>query len=428
MPTRASYRCRLPNSARRDRGVVLILAVFAVVLLTVLAVGIAAAVRVELLASRSSVARVRSLYLAQAGLNQARAMLVYDEQTIDALTDNWGPDARTPLHEPHRMADGWYEARVYDACGRIDINQADLTTLSRLTGDEAVAAAVIDWRDEDDSTVTPDGAEASYYESLPYPYRPRNGPFQTTGELLLVRGVTPEMFFGTAAGRGIVDLVTVDSQSLNTDGNGNQKTSLAEFRNWGEQAFVNSMMAKLGSVLTLYEANQIFLGLSALEGSGQGGYTSLAQLMTVAGLDPAKVAQLIDYFCVETDRIVLGKVNLNTAPVEVIAALPGSSEGLAQDIVARRDQEPFRSLGDVVAFFMEQPGGPGLFGQMIDRVTTKSSTFLVEAMGRTDTGRGFRTLTALMRRTQDNVLVIRQAEEDWPLTPLPARQPRTARR
>jgi type II secretory pathway component PulK len=150
--------------------------------------------------------------------------------------------------------------------------------------------------------------------------------------------------------------------------------------------------------------------------------------MTVAGLDPAKVAQLIDYFCVETDPIVLGKVNLNTAPVEVIAALPGSSEGLAQAVIARRDQEPFRSLGDVVAFFMEQPGGPGLFGQMIDRVTTKSSTFLVEAMGRTDTGRGFRTLTALMRRTQDNVLVIRQAEEDWPLTPLPAPQPRTARR
>ncbi|MFB3880240.1 MAG: general secretion pathway protein GspK [Armatimonadota bacterium] len=428
MSTKASYLCPPASAFRRDGGVVLILAVFAVALLTALAVGIAAAVRVELLASRSSVSRARSLYLAQAGLNEARAMLVYDDQSVDALTDSWGPDAQRPLEQPHMMGDGWYQVRVHDACGRIDINQADVITLTRLTGDEAVAAAIIDWRDEDDSTVTPDGAEAVYYESLPYPYRPRNKPFETPGELLLVRGVTPAMYFGGDSGPGLADLVTVDSQSPNTDASGKSKMSLSEFRNWGEEAFRNSVMERLGSVLTLYEAEQIFLGLSALESGGEQGYTSLAQLMTVAGLDPAKVAQLVDYFCVETDATVRGKVNLNTAPVEVIAALPGSSVGLAQALVARRDQQPFASLGEAVAFLMEQPGGPALFGQMIDRVTTKSSTFLVEAMGRTETGRGFRTLVALMRRMQDDVLVIRQSEEDWPLRPLPARQIRTARR
>jgi general secretion pathway protein K len=405
----------------------LILAVFAVVLLTVLAVGIAAAVRVELLASRSSLGRAQSLFLAQAGLNQARAILVYDDQTVDALTDDWGPDAESPLDLPHEMGDGFYRARVHDACGRIDINQADLPTLERLTAYPAVAASIIDWRDADSELVTPDGAEAEYYQSLPYPYLPRNGPFQTIGELLLVRGVTPEMFFGTADHLGLADLVTVDSQSLNTDASGNPKMSLTEFRNWGEKAFRDMLMAKLGSVLTQYEAESIFLGLTALSDAGQDGYTSLAQLVTVAGLDPGRLAQLVDYFSVETEPLVKGKVNLNTAPVEVIAALPGSSQGLGQALIARRQQEPFRGLGDVVAFLMEQPGGMGLLGQLIDRVTTRSSTFLIESTGSTDTGRSFRTLTALMRRFPDNVFVIRQAEEDWPL-PQQERQLAIARR
>jgi type II secretory pathway component PulK len=408
--------------------VVLILAVFAVVLLTVLVVGIAAAVRVELLASRSGVGRMQSLYLAQAGLNEARAVLVYDDQTLDALTDDWGPDAESPLDQPHKIGEGFYQVRVSDACGRIDINEADLTTLTMLTGDEAAAAAIIDWRDADGTVVTPEGAEASYYLSLPYPYAPRNGPFQTVGELLLVRGVTPQLFFGTRDHPGLVDLVTVDSLSSNTDASGGPKIGLNEFRNWGEEAFQNYVRTKLGSALTDYETNSIFQGLSDLVDAGQDGYTSLAQLVTAAGLDPARVAQVIDYFCVERDPVARSKVNLNTAPLEVIAALPGSSEGLAEAAIARRQQEPFRSLGEVVAFLMEQPGGLGLFQQMIDHVTTKSSSFLVEAMGWTDTGRSYRTVSALMRRGQDNVFVIRQAEEDWPLPPTEPRQIRVAGR
>jgi type II secretory pathway component PulK len=409
--------------------VVLILAVFAVVLLTVLVVGITAAVRVELLASRSGLGRMQSLYLAQAGLNEARAILVYDDQTIDALTDDWGPEAEFPLDEPFQAGEGFYQVRVSDACGRIDINQADLTTLARITGDETAAAAIIDWRDPDDGLLTPESAEASYYLTLPYPYQPRNGPFQTTGELLLVRGVTPAMFFGALGQPGLADLVTVDSPSPNTDASGNPRMCLREFGNWGEEAFKNYVMTRLAGVLTnMYEAESIWKGLTLLMDAGQDGYTSLSQLVTATGIDPGRVAQIIDYLSVEPDRVVTGKVNLNTAPLEVIAALPGSSQGLAEAAVARRQQQPFRSLGDVMAFLMEQPGGFALFQQMIDRLTTKSSSFLVEAMGFTNAERNYRTVTALMRRGQDNVFVIRRAEEDWPLPPPEPRPITVARR
>lgn len=61
---------------------------------------------------------------------------------------------------------------------------------------EEVIDAVLDWRDEDDS-LRPNGAEDDHYQSLQPPYAPRNGPFQSLEELLLVRGVTEEMFHGT---------------------------------------------------------------------------------------------------------------------------------------------------------------------------------------------------------------------------------------
>jgi type II secretory pathway pseudopilin PulG len=66
--------------------------------------------------------------------------------------------------------------------------------------DEAVADAILDWLDEDDEA-REFGAESAYYATLEPPYAPKNGPLDTVEELLRVRGVTPEMLFGTDANR-----------------------------------------------------------------------------------------------------------------------------------------------------------------------------------------------------------------------------------
>jgi len=368
MSTRALSQYRVTRGKRGEDGVVLILAVFAVVLLTVLAVGIAAAVRVELRASRASLDRTQALFLAEAGKNQARAILLYDDAGVDTLIDEWGPDAEEPLDLPHQIGDGFYRVRVYDACGRININEADYDTLVRLTGDPAAAASILDWRDEGEG-VTPDGAEKEYYAGLPWPYVPRDGPFQTPGELLLVRGVTPEMYFGSVERPGLADLITVDSESSNTDATGVPRMLLNEFRNWGEFSnWEDSIMARFGSVLTMYEANEIFRGFTELTDLGLDGYTSLAQLASAAGLDFGTITQIIDSFTVEMSPVERGKVNVNTAPLEVLAALPGSSEALADAIIVRREAQPFRSLGDVVTMLVDLPDGPAVFEQMIDHV------------------------------------------------------------
>lgn len=76
-----------------------------------------------------------------------------------------------------------------------------------------IVPAIIDWIDSDEEvTVLPfvrnadSGAESSYYSSLERPYRAGNAPLNTTEELLLIRGITPDVF------ERIVDYVTVKGE------------------------------------------------------------------------------------------------------------------------------------------------------------------------------------------------------------------------
>ncbi len=55
--------------------------------------------------------------------------------------------------------------------------------------------AILDWLDPD-SDPRPNGAEVDFYATLEIPYPCKNGPMDSIEELLMIRGVTPELFFG----------------------------------------------------------------------------------------------------------------------------------------------------------------------------------------------------------------------------------------
>ncbi|RLB83849.1 MAG: hypothetical protein DRH15_05350 [Deltaproteobacteria bacterium] len=60
---------------------------------------------------------------------------------------------------------------------------------------DRLASAILDWRDPDSLTRS-NGAERGYYQDHGFPYEPANGPFESLTELLLVRDMTPELFWG----------------------------------------------------------------------------------------------------------------------------------------------------------------------------------------------------------------------------------------
>jgi hypothetical protein len=70
---------------------------------------------------------------------------------------------------------------------------------------QEIADAILDWVDVDDNSRLY-GVETDYYESQSPAYSCKNGPLETIDELLLVRGVTPELLYGEDANRnGLLD-------------------------------------------------------------------------------------------------------------------------------------------------------------------------------------------------------------------------------
>ncbi|MBL8024690.1 MAG: general secretion pathway protein GspK [Elusimicrobia bacterium] len=105
-----------------------------------------------------------------------------------------------------------------DESSRINVNFATKETLERLTGYRDVAASILDWRDSD-SLVTAGGAETDFYETLAEPYPCRNGPLQSVPELLLLKGMTAELYekispLVTVEGPGTVNVHTAPAEVL----------------------------------------------------------------------------------------------------------------------------------------------------------------------------------------------------------------------
>jgi hypothetical protein len=138
-----------------------------------------------------------------------------------------------------------------DEMGKINLNAwmavdptgqtlyAALLKLPNMT--EEIADSIIDWLDSDDSQ-RPSGAESAYYGGLDPPYQAKNGPLATVAELLLVKGVTPQLLFGNDRNRngkldpgeadgadfdrGWSEYLTVYGRELDVDLNGNPRVKV----------------------------------------------------------------------------------------------------------------------------------------------------------------------------------------------------------
>jgi general secretion pathway protein K len=96
--------------------------------------------------------------------------------------------------------------KITDLERKFNINTADQNILQQALTEigadaseiPSITAAIQDWIDPDDVTHI-NGAESEYYQSLTPPYYAKNSPIDDLTELLLVRGITPEMYWGPSA-------------------------------------------------------------------------------------------------------------------------------------------------------------------------------------------------------------------------------------
>lgn len=201
-----------------ERGVALLLVLWVTLLLTVIAAGFAASVRVEGAAAFNARGEAEAHALAVAGFQQALAELLetweYNALTEDgqaALLRLAGGERRTgqPTQPPSplvqrdgTLAGGTFRYRVVDEERKINVNLASREILIRLldavgvppgSGRDTIADSILDWIDPDPFHRL-NGAEDDYYLRLSPPYRAKNGPLDSIEELRLIRGITPEVY------------------------------------------------------------------------------------------------------------------------------------------------------------------------------------------------------------------------------------------
>ncbi len=178
-----------PVFLKRDSGATLIAVVWIVLLLSLLAVAVIMATFGMRQAIQSIEQDRRELLLAEAAV------------TLFMKEHFYSPDERAFLADIVIVQGQEYKVQVTFESGKINLNRASRSLLSAmfivLGNDEAVsqatAAAIVDWRDSDSITTT-DGAEAADYDAAGLEYRPRNGPFESIGELAQVLGMTESAF------------------------------------------------------------------------------------------------------------------------------------------------------------------------------------------------------------------------------------------
>jgi type II secretory pathway component PulK len=117
---------------------------------------------------------------------------------------------------------------VEEATGTADLQNLGRSLLMGLPGmTEDVADAILDWIDEDDEP-REFGCEIEYYSQLPTPYAPANGSIQSVEQLLLVRGVTPELLFGLDQNRnGVLDAGEMNAMGMMSPMGGMQTGAMA---------------------------------------------------------------------------------------------------------------------------------------------------------------------------------------------------------
>lgn len=214
---------------RREEGIALALTVWALAILALIGGEFMLSTRLRLKADIHVAASSRSYALALAGYEAALEALGPDLRGLsrgedkDLLLYIRGQDDGVPAKvEKKSLGTGSYSWTVDDEDGKVDINRQPRNILADLLGAaglesgverDTIVDSIMDWRDPNREHHL-NGAEEDYYRRLERPYSCKDGPFETAAELLLVRGMTEDLFYGTADEEGntvgpLEDWVTV---------------------------------------------------------------------------------------------------------------------------------------------------------------------------------------------------------------------------
>ncbi len=226
---------------KNQKGVALILTVWSLALLMIMASQFAFSMRTEVKITANYKQEVQCYYIAYAGIQAALAEMIkpYTKNALNGdklvfirpysdyeTNRNEGREEEeglpcTPQRENVPLGPGFFSYYITDEDGKFNVNSLisrrsnrnessiekfrELLVASGVEdGIEAdtIIDSIADWMDDDDMHHA-NGAEQDWYDKnyeekgFGFPYKCKNGKLDTLEELILIRGITPEILYGS---------------------------------------------------------------------------------------------------------------------------------------------------------------------------------------------------------------------------------------
>ncbi len=265
---------------KNDRGIALFLVLWVMALLSVIAGEFCHAVRTEVNITRNFKEETQAYYIASSGVFWAIGNLVASE--FPFLREGNPEQQEEPDHIRRGFnvdipavdfGKGRFKVEKENESGKVNLNKAGHLLLKMMLNSfeieddekDIIVDSIMDWRDKN-SLCHANGAENDYYLSLPVPYKCKNDDFSTIDELLLVRGVTPEIFYG-----GLKEMVSVYQDKETSAKRSSRQSSAADFNKININAASPRMLRSLPGMtddmvleITEYRNNGHFRSLSEI--------------------------------------------------------------------------------------------------------------------------------------------------------------------
>jgi general secretion pathway protein K len=310
-------------------GFALILVMLTIITLTALVASLAISMNTEMRLARNSDYDVEMEWMGRSGIELAEFALANKcaaQKGIDALDQFWAGGTSPCSNDIPQISlknvplgHGQISVTITDMERKWDINlvanarQPQMDILQKALAEVGVTDAglsstisdsILDWCSPSDTSRF-SGAKDDYYTHLKPPYYCKSGPIDDLSELLLIKGMTPEIYWGSNA----------------------TNHPVSAFQQHGGGAF------------------------SEPTGGGSGGFGNKDEPVYPVGLQ-----QLFSPMG--------AKLNINTASLKTLQLIPGMDESSAEAIIRQRagpdgidgtdDDAPFQNIGEINS---GMPGG-----------------------------------------------------------------------
>jgi competence ComEA-like helix-hairpin-helix protein len=441
----------------RSRASILVGLLWILALLSLVVVGALHTARMDLLTGKNFGDKIQARYLALAGIEKAEALLYQNAQershggknhTGELYDDagkfhdvEFGRGTYSVLRRARPDEGGGVIYGISDEESRLNANTADNDTLAKLNGmTPDVATAILGWRGQG-STV----AETDYYMSQRPPYKPRGAAFATLRELLMVRGVSPDLLLGrdihlnglldavgdnadgppkfqdsvSDADLGWAGILTVDSAVKNVNAAGDSRVNI-QTADETELSAVHGITPQIARAIVSYRSQNRFQSIADLldvTPPQNNGNSSAAQNNSAAGdstgsrvISENLLMDIADDVTASSDDNLSGAININTAGADVLVCLPGIDRDLAQAIISYRQSSGF--FANTAGLLKVDGMTRDIFKQVAPLVTARSETFRILAEGRVKSTGVWQRVQVIARINLDGVKTLSYREDD----------------